>query len=1354
MLKSLLVLSMLALGANVVHTPGKYYNDYNSVDKCLVAAAELNKEIAEEGTVLLKNDGTLPLAGNERVSVFGVRNDSLVGGSSTGGAFDMGASVTTESVADSLTKAGFKVNPTLKSVYDADSSAIGKEITEFNGKVMNSLDIYNDAAFIVLSRAGGEGSDQSTVTSETVDRETDTHKALQEKTVVENGETVTKRYKHSLMLTDSEEALVKLVKAHYKKIVVVLNTSNPMEVAGLQNDDAINAIVDVSRPGKNGIFALGEIINGTVNPSGRLQDEWDVDHTADPVWYNFGDNSQVNASSTMLDPEKRTVQSGGGSGGFPGGFPGGMMTASESDDDPDNYPYNTKMDGAKSYNGSDLSYTMYSIDYEEGIYTGYKYYETRYVDMYDQNASQGEEWYKNNVVYPYGFGLSYTSFSMNIVSVETSQGNKVNNGDTIDASDLANFAGKKANIDKMTVKVEVKNTGTVAGKQSVQLYAHSPYTGKIEKAEHTIVGFAKTGMLQPGESEIVTIEFNTQDMASWDTDYSFVGEDGSNLHGGYTLEKGDYILRVMDSSHFDRSTDLSSTVDAYDQLSFKLTEDAHMTADDYSLKEVSDKFTYQEEFDANATEHKYYFNSKRTKEIMADGASEQTVMSRKDFEGTFPKAPTAADRTFKKEWYSNTTYWLGWANDSGCKDKESDPWYITNENIPLDWTQSTDSTTKADIQFSDMVGIDYESDEVIASGKFQGKTGKQAWTEFMNQLTWNQIASIVEYGGYGTTALDNVGKAEDFEADGPTNLSNTFQWGDSPLLAGTFNVELIYKQGQIMGDMCMFEGDTGWYGPAFNYHRSPFSGRNFEYYSQDAFVCGTIGSYAIQGAQSRGVVAYSKHIAFNDQETHRGETYEWIDEQTMRENDLKSFQIAFQEGNSKAGMVGYGHVSGIPNTNNYNLLTGIYKEEWGWRGALDTDGYIGWIDITSPDMMNRAGCELELRTPPWYETPSGVWNTSYRNGKGGVDVKTGENGALEESPNQYYYTRMAAMRVLWNRTDTTGMQNGYTTLVYEGTTLSANQYEKASGLSVAVDDKKLTDGSFATYSITRGKLPAGLTLNSNTGEITGTASEDGEFNFTVQALVDGYVKKTADFKINVNSAFSLDADGDDVNSMKVGQEFMTKINSSTFTTAGGKYDTVTYSLESGDLPNGITIADDGTISGTPTESGTFNFVVKVTAVKKGSGGFGPFGGGRDTTTIASYPVSMTIAEGEKPLATTYTVNFNTNGGTAVSSQIVEKDGTIAAFNNPTKTGYVFTGWYTDANLTNAADLSSKVTGNVTYYAGWEEIKKADDTPKTDTDTKVETKSNDALAISGLAIGSVGLVAACVSVGLFFFLKKH
>ena len=225
--------------------------------------------------------------------------------------------------------------------------------------------------------------------------------------------------------------------------------------------------------------------------------------------------------------------------------------------------------------------------------------------------------------------------------------------------------------------------------------------------------------------------------------------------------------------------------------------------------------------------------------------------------------------------------------------------------------------------------------------------------------------------------------------------------------------------------------------------------------------------------------------------------------------------------------------------------------------------------------------------------------------------------------------------------------------------------------------------------------------------------------------------------------------------MKVGQEFMTKINSSTFTTAGGKYDTVTYSLESGDLPNGIAIADDGTISGTPTESGTFNFVVKVTAVKKGSGGFGPFGGGRDTTTTASYPVSMTIAEGEKPLATTYTVNFNTNGGTAVSSQIVEKDGTIAAFNNPTKTGYVFTGWYTDANLTNAADLSSKVTGNVTYYAGWEEIKKADDTPKTDTDTKVETKSNDALAISGLAIGSVGLVAACVSIGLFFFfLKKH
>ena len=502
---------------------------------------------------------------------------------------------------------------------------------------------------------------------------------------------------------------------------------------------------------------------------------------------------------------------------------------------------------------------------------------------------------------------------MNIkgVSKDKALTQKIDKDGTISATDLANSEDKKANIDKLYVTVEVKNTGNRSGKQPVQIYVSAPYTGKVEKAEHVLVGFEKTDILEPGESQEVTVEINVQDFASYDVDLEHGDE--ANTKGGYLLEKGKYSIRAMDSSHFDQSTNLADIDDAFDQFSINLDNDAKLLADDYSLNKVSNQFTYKEKFDPEKVKvgrYKYTYNSVRTGEIMADGQSKMTIMSRKDFDATFPTAPTAADRTFNSDWYKNATIMQGFRQDDikdkdgnvrdiVYKDSPDDPWYVDNSDIPADWTQSKDSETKATYMFADMMGIDYESDEIIKGGKFDGKTGREAWTLFMNQLTWQQIKDVVEWGGYGTVELPNVEKPADKEADGPNNLSSTFQWADEPLIASTLNKELAYKQGVIMGNICMYKGVTGWYAPGFNYHRSAFSGRNNEYYSQDAYACGTIGSYAIRGAQSRGVVTYAKHIAFNDQETNRGETFEWVDEQTMRENDLKSFQIAFQEGDQK-----------------------------------------------------------------------------------------------------------------------------------------------------------------------------------------------------------------------------------------------------------------------------------------------------------------------------------------------------------------------------------------------------------------------------------------------------------------------
>ena len=1391
-MKSIILLSaLLFAGAASTSSPkAMYFNDFNSREECLEAAGALNREIAEEGITLLKNDGSLPFRGNEYVSVFGVRSDSLTGGSA--------------SVQESLKAAGFHVNPTLTTFYEEDSSSIGKERTDFNGTVKASMSTYSDAAFIVLSRAGGEGSDQSTVTDELVDEKTDTHADLKEGT--KDGKTV--HYKHSLMLTDSEEELVAFVKKNFGKIVVVLNTSNPMEVENLQNDPQINAILHVSRPGETGIYALGDILNGTVNPSGRIQDNWDADHSADPTWQNFGNNGQVNAGTTMLDPKMRTKDN------LEGTTEGNI----------EDFAYNSYFDGLVSYEGKDLDYTHYTIDYEEGIYIGYKYYETRYADMYAEEPTAATQWFDNSVTYPYGYGLSYTTFSMNIVGVyqQENGADEVADGKEFAAADFQNAPGQKAKIDKLYVKVKVKNTGTVAGKQPVQLYVHAPYTQKLEKADHVLVAFGKTDVLNPGEEQELTLSFNVQDIASWDMAYE--GADGKT--GAYTLEKGDYQIRVLDSSHYDRSITPSDD-DAIDTFDFNLAEDTHMTADDFSLKEVSNKFTNQEkEFDPEAIKNGDYqysfFKSLRTGEIMADGTSSMTVMSRSDFEGTFPTAPTAADRTFNEYWYKNITYWMGFDQDSpikndradyNYKDSEDDPWYITNDDIPADWTQipNADVDKKAEIQFADMAGIDYTSTEKIVdeSSPLNGLTGVEAWTKFMNQLSWEQVASLVEFGGYGTTALENVGKAEDKEADGPNNVQQSYQWCDEPLIAATFNKELAKREGQIVGDLCLFENLTGWYGPGFNYHRSPFSGRNNEYYSQDAYVCGTIGSYVIQGAQSKGVVCYAKHIAFNDQETNRGEVYQWVDEQTMRENDLKSFQIAFQEGGCKSGMVGYGHISGLPNTNNYNLLTGIYKNEWDWKGVLDTDGYIGWINITSPDLMNRAGCELELRTPPWYETPSGTWDASLRDGKGGVKVKTGEDGALEESPNQYYYTRLAATRILGVRATSNGLENGYSTLIFNGKDITINQFEDVKDQSVALPATSLKEDSYATYSITDGKLPEGLTLNRD-GSLSGKAETSGDYTVTVEALIDGWIEKTATFKISVTSAFSLNKDGDDPNAAKIGQDFMTKIESSVFTTENGKFDSVTYEVESGKLPDGITIDDEGIISGTPNESGTFTAVIKVTGTKKSSGGGGggfpgggdfpgggfpgggfpgggdfpgggfpgggfpgggdfPGGGGSTSSddTTGTYTFTMTVAPADPVPTKTFTVTFNTNGGDAIASQTVEEGATLASVPNPTRQGYNFLGWFTDSACTTKADLNTPITSDVTFYAGWEKLVTSEDiqtaiddidipeVPEPTDISGVEKAAKDAknVAIVGTVLGAIGIVAA-IALAIVSFLKRR
>ena len=378
------------------------------------------------------------------------------------------------------------------------------------------------------------------------------------------------------------------------------------------------------------------------------------------------------------------------------------------------------------------------------------------------------------------------------------------------------------------------------------------------------------------------------------------------------------------------------------------------------------------------------------------------------------------------------------------------------------------------------------------------------------------------------------------------------------------------------------------------------------------------------------MICYVKHIALNDQETTRdGKVlFVWADEQTIRENYTKVFQMAMQEGGSSAAMAGYARLGGIPNASNYNFMTGLLKDEWGWEGYMVTDGYIGWQEATDLDMMVRAGCELQLYTSPYVEELSGEWDATARDGKGSVKITvTGTPEAGIENPNaetsyisdiQYYYTRLCAQRVLFMTANSTNQQNGFAGLAYNGKDFAADQHVSLSNASVAIGTEVLQN-STVVYEVTAGTLPEGVTLNASSGQLSGTPTEVGTFNFTVTATIDTYVVKSTDFSITIDSAFAIADGSDPLDSAKVGRDFYAAITSSVFATAdnGGTYDSVTFSAEG--LPEGLTISEDGIISGTPTEAGTFKITVLVTAskeVESGSsgGGEGSSGGSSDAAT--------------------------------------------------------------------------------------------------------------------------------------------
>lgn len=807
-------------------------------------AQEVNLKLAEEGFVLLKNENAaLPMNKGARISVFSKNSVNLSYGGSGSGGFDTSNN---KNLYESLNDAGFVTNPTLKNFYESsqsgpvrtanssdldngDNQKIATAETpqnKYTDAVRNSYADYSDAALVVITRIGGEGFDLPR------------YQGDREGAVSPDS--------HYLELDQNEiDLLTAVTDGTFKRVVVVFNTPSSFEATFLKDSayaafaDKIDAAVWIGFNGSNGITALGEILNGDVNPSGRLVDTWAADFTKNPSFVNFG-------TGCLPDTTDK--------------YDGGMY---------------------------------YSVDYEEGIYVGYRYYETR-------GETDGEDWYNANVVYPFGYGLSYTTFDWTVGNAS--------------ASEIA--------LDTtITVPVTVKNTGSAAGKDVVQLYASAPYAlDGIEKAHKVLVGFAKTKLLQPGESETVTVSFDPYSAASYD-----YRDANSNGFSGYELEAGEYTLYVSRNAH-----------ESEKAIALNLAADVQIGSDPTTDSEVVNRYTDSENF------------------LDSDWQLD-AMLSRADWEGTWPTPQTAQQHAGTDRLYEEIR-----------SEEHNNPTDFDSEEYP--WFGEEPTLTLRDL----LPSAEAEGYEPVVS------YDDERWEELMMGCDEEEMIALINNGAYHTLAMESVGLPATIHGDGPSGftcfmskeqVNGTCQYVSEPVMASTWNINLMNELGEAIGeegtigDKATGQPYSSIYAPGVNIHRSPFGGRCSEYFSEDPFISGMMGAAEVQGIQSRGVLPTVKHFVANEQETHRsiGGDLSWLSEQALREIYLKPFEYTVKLGETRGIMTSFNRIGTRWTGGDYRLLTEILRNEWGFNGLVICD-FNTIPQYMIPRMMFYAGGSLDLAT--------------------------------------------------------------------------------------------------------------------------------------------------------------------------------------------------------------------------------------------------------------------------------------------------------------------------------------------------------------------------------------------------------
>lgn len=792
-------------------------------EETIEASRDIIKETGEEGMVLVKNEGMLPLDTDTNVNVFGWASTNPIYGGTGAGAADNSSSV---DILTSLTDAGFQVNQSLVdmyteysptrsagSVFYTDWSLPEPTADYYTDDLMQEAKEFSDTSIIVLSRSGGEGQDVPLDMKAVIDGTYDPRDEVAggndlynyfacnydnngEYDDFDEGESY-------LELSNTEEAMIEKVCSEFDNVVVVINANNTMEMGWVDEYESIGSVILAPGTGATGMAALGEILNGSVNPSGKTVDTYVYDLKDTPTYNNYG-----------------------------------------------NFPFTNVEDLKAELTEADEAYEggLPFVNYVEGIYVGYKFYETA--------AQENLINYEERVQYPFGYGLSYTTFTQEMQ-------NFTDNGDTI------------------SLDVSVTNTGETAGKDVVQLYYTPPYTnGGIEKASVNLIEFGKTNILEPGASEILSFEIAKEDMAAYDSREIKVD------NGGYILEAGDYSLSVRSDSH---------TV--LDEETFHVDADINYGAEG----RTSDDTTAVNQFQDYS-------------------AGRVTYLSRADGFANY-EAATAAP--------SEDMYVMDEETKAFVAEKSVAHYDSTKYDNPEDGMPVTEADNGVTV--ADLTGKEYDD---------------PLWEDLLDQLSVDDMINMVNLGGFQTVAVDSIEKVGTLDSDGTSGLNDWYigvygtAYPVQLLIAQTWNKDLASRIGEGVGAEYADCRIFGAYAPAMNIHRSAFTGRNFEYYSEDGVLSGYMASNTANGMATKGVYPYLKHFALNEQETNRCSLIlTYSDEQAIREIYLKPFEMSVKnyDGKSLAVMSSFNFIGDRWSGANANLLNNVLRDEWGFRGMVLSD---------------------------------------------------------------------------------------------------------------------------------------------------------------------------------------------------------------------------------------------------------------------------------------------------------------------------------------------------------------------------------------------------------------------------------